>query len=343
MAALQPTGLADLVAGTLRDLGKLRFQDIAQKLQRYEVMGSWFKKDKVTFDGAIGIQRNLMARTTGNARHTGITATDTVELQDVLAQLKVDWVHAETYWPFIYQEQLYQKAPHEIVNTIEMRRHAAMLDLADELEDKAWSSPASDNNTDPLGIPYWVVKNSTTGFNGGLPSGHTTVANVNLTSVPTFKNYTHQYTTVSKQSLIKPMRTGFRKINFQAPMDVRDYTKESGRQYRNYVNEATMADIEDIGESQNENLGRDIASMDGGDMLFRKNLIKWIPKLDEDTSNPVYMINHGVWCPVCLKGDYLRETPAIRAAMQHNVFYTTIDLSYNYVCVDRRANAVFYV
>ena len=42
MADLLATDIADLVAGTLRELGRLRFQQVAQNLADYEVFSHWF-------------------------------------------------------------------------------------------------------------------------------------------------------------------------------------------------------------------------------------------------------------------------------------------------------------
>ncbi len=191
----------------------------------------------------------------------------------------------------------------------------------------------------PYGLPYYIVKNATTGFNGGAPSGHTTVAGVSLTDSPTFKNYTAAYVSVTKPDLVKKMRTAARKIKFVSPVQVPEY-RGSQRQHI-YVNETTIADIETLGENQNENLGRDIASQDGR-MVFHGNPIVYVPQLDTDTSNPVYMVDHGTFYPVCLKGDYLRESEN-KAPNQHNLTQYFVDLTYNFLCVDRRRNAVIYI
>jgi hypothetical protein len=220
------------------------------------------------------------------------------------------------------------------------RRAAAMIDLAKEIEDKAWSSPGGSDTRLPYGLPYWIVKNSTTGFNGGAPSGHTTVGGVSLTDSPNFKNYTVTYTDVTKADLIKKLRTMARKINFKSPVDIPEYRGGKSRQHL-YVNEATITDIETLGEQQNENLGRDIASMDGK-LVFHGNPIVYVPKLDSDTSNPVYMVDHQTFYPVCLKGDYLRETKNM-APNQHNITQYFVDLTYNFLCVDRRRNGVAYI
>lgn len=343
MATLTALDIQDLVAATLRDLGPLRFQQIAQNLQYYEVFSKWFKKDKVVFDSGVGIQRTLMNKLDArSAKHVGLLDTDQVNIPDVIDQLQIPWRHAQTSWALIYQTDiLMNRGKALIFNVIKPRRAASLLGLVEELEERAWGeAPSASDKLLPYSIQYWLVENATAGFNGGLPSGHTSVAGVDLTDSPTFKNYTDLYTDVTKDDLIKKMRTGHRKIRFKSPVTVQDYRGGVGERYRIYVNESTISDFEDVGESQNENLGRDVASMDGT-ITFRRHPVIWVPKLDERTDNPVYMVDHSTFYPVCLKGDYLRESEATKAPNQHNVYQVFIDLTYNYLCVDRRRNAVF--
>jgi len=55
------------------------------------------------------------------------------------------------------------------------------------------------------------------------------------------------------------------------------------------------------------------------------------------------MIDHSTFNPVVLKGDVLRESkPSNSGSRQHNVFETFVDLTYNYVCVDRRRSGVLH-
>lgn len=343
MPQLTAQDVADLVAGTLKDLGRMSFQQIAQNLPDYEVFPQWFKKDKVMFSDGIGIQRTLMNRLPDAARHIGWTDQDTPGITDLIDQLDIPWRSVTTNWSFKRQEALMNRGKSLIFNVVEPRRAGAMINLVEVLESKAWdTAPTSADKVNPYGLLYWVVKASgTPSFQGGAATGNTTVAGVSLTDSPTFKNWTGQYVANTKGDLIKKMRTMHRKVRFKSPVDSNDYaTKEK---YRIYVNETTMSGFEDIGESQNENLGRDLASMNGGSMTFRSNPIRWVPKLDEDTSQPVYFINHATFYPVCLKGDYLHESEPIRSNTQHDWFTVYVDLTYNYLCVDRRRNGVLYI
>lgn len=344
MPAITATDINDLVASTLRELGRNKWQQIAQSIVNYEVMPKWLKKDRVIEEGSIGIQRNLMNRYS-SAAHVGIMDEDSVNIIDLMDQLNVPWRQAQTGWAFGHQETLMNKGEALIFNVIKPRRQAAFIGLAEELETKAWSAPASSSDkTSPYGLPYWITKASgTPSHQGSYPTGWTDIAGISLTDSPTFKNWTGQYVTVSKSDLVKKLRTAKRKCGFMSPVDIQDYRNGKGDRYRLYVNESTVSSFEDIGEAQNENLGRDIASIDGVGMSFRGHPIVYVPKLDEDTTNPVYGIDHSTFIPYVLKGDFFRESEAIRAPKQHNWFQFFVDLSYNYVCVDRRRNWVLYV
>jgi len=109
------------------------------------------------------------------------------------------------------------------------------------------------------------------------------------------------------------------------------------------MNEETLSDLEDLGEAGNENVGRDLAPYDD-EIVFRKHPLIWIPKLDSETTpaDPIYMIDKATFVPCVLRGDYMRFADVHKAAKQHNVFVSEVDLSINTICVNRRANAVIY-
>lgn len=343
MATLTDQDIQDLVVGTLKELGRLKFNQIAQRLQEYEVFSKIMKKDKVSFDGGVGVQRSIMIDHSSAAKNVGLYEVDDVNVNDVLVQINIPWRHTTTNWAFERREILMNSGGYKkIVDLLKVRRTDGMLSLVELMEEDFWSKPAdSSDEVKPFGIKYWVVPNATEGFNGGNPSGFTAGAgNLNATTYPRWKNYTAQYTDVTKADLIKKMRTAYRKIRFKSPIQISDFRKGTGEMYRLYTNETLISSLEDIGEAQNENLGRDLASMDG-EMVFRKNPIKWIPQLDEDSTNPLYMVNWNYFCPVFLKGDYLRESDPMYAPNQHNTKVVHVDCTYNYLCTDRRRQAHF--
>lgn len=335
----------DLVKGTLNNMDPPNFQQVAQNQTDYEVFPLWFKKDKMMIDDGIGIQRNIMARLPDVARHVGWTDQDNPNVASLLEQITVPWRQVTTNWSFKRQEVLMNRGKSLVTKVIEPKRAGAIIDMIEVIEAAGFSSPSSSSDkTLPYGLSYWIVKNATTGYNGGLPTGHTTVAGLDLADAPKFKNYTDTYTAVSQDNLLKKMRTAFRRTKFKSPVDVKDYRSGRGMRYRIYMNEATISGVEQVALAQNDNLGlKDVSQVDHVSLAFKGVPIRFAEYLDNDTSNPVYMVDHNTFYPVVLSGDYMYEHPPIQSPTQHNWRTVYIDMSYNHICLDRRRNAVLYV
>ncbi len=369
MPTVTPQDVADLVQSILPDLDRMSFEQVAQDLQDYEMMRHWLTKDKIQFSDGIAVRKNLMTQLSGAASHTGIIDVDDVDIPDLMDDITVPWRHAQTKWAYHYQTDILMNSGKSSINdTVKPRRLAAMIDLAQELEQKAWQVPATTDKLSPYGVPYWIVYNATTGFTGGYPTGpdsvaHTTIGGLSLTDSPKFRNYSANYTSVSKSDLIPKMRTAIRKTNFKSPVTQGDLSTPRGNDRRYYTDEVTCSAFEDVGESQNENLGRDLAPYEAGQhgtrgpggvgntdgvLTFKKHPIIYVSQLDDTTvfpttiaTNPIYQIDHSVFQVFCLKGDYLRETGPQQAPNQHNFWRVFLDLTYNILCSNRRRCAVF--
>ena len=374
MAVITPQDVADLVASILPDLDRMNWELISPNLQDYEMMSHWLRDDKIVFGDGLYIKKNLLSQLSGAASHTGMTDTDDVDIPDLMDDIQVPWRHAQTKWGYHYQTDILMNRGKSTINdTVKPRRITAMIDLAGELEQKAWQVPNSTDKLNPYGLPYWVtynngttagVNNATPGFNAGYPIGpdnvaHTTIAGLNTNDSPNFKNYTTNYAAVNKIDLLPKMRTALRKTNFRSPVTKEDMSTPRGNDRRYYIDEVTASAFETLGEAQNENLGRDLAPYTGGaggggvqdvdgTLTFKKNPLVWVPQLDDTTvfpttiaTNPIYQIDHAVFYPYCLKGDYLRESGPVVAPNQHNMYRTFMDLTYNFICVNRRRCAVF--
>ena len=225
-----------------------------------------------------------------------------------------------------------------------------MIDLAKELEEKGWAAPASTNSTDPYGVPYFIVKNATVGFTGGNPAGNTSTAGIDRTTVTTYKNYSAPYVNITKDDLIAKLRTFFRKAHWKSPAKINDFMTQANARFVLYTNDAVITELETVGEQQNENLGRDLARFGvqtepsvQDELLLRRWPMRYVPKLDDDTAKPIYMIDHRVFYVFVLEGDFLRESPTLTAPNQHNTLAVWTDLTYNYGCVDPRRCGVAYV
>ncbi len=342
MATIQASDIPDVVVTTRVTEGRLRFQQIAQNLPFYEVFSRWFKRDKVMFSSGYKIQRTLMNKLNrAAAKHVGFLQPDAVNIMDVLTTMSVEWVHAQTDWGIVYQTDVLMNSGKDLIlNIIKPRRIASLLGLVEEIEELGFgAAPGVNDNVNPWALKYWIVWNGTDGFTGGVPSGHSTKGGINPTNVPHFKNYAITYTDVSDNDLVKSLRTMFRKCRFVSPISHPDFRGQIRDRYRLYCNEETITAFEDVVRSHNSNLGKDLAMFDGAAYIAGYPII-YIPQLDDDsTSDPVYAIDHSTFYPVCLKGDYLRESGPTQGE-SHNTWNCFTDLTYNFLCVDPRRSGV---
>jgi hypothetical protein len=167
---------------------------------------------------------------------------------------------------------------------------ACMISLAELMESNFWGPPVALTDTvTPWGVNTWIVKNATEGFNGGAPSGYTTIG-LNPTTYPRWKNYTAS-TRTSPGRLRPEAAEGGDVHHFEPPVDGIP-TFNTGDDYGFYTNYGVIGPLEEALESQNDNLGNDVASQDGK-VVFRRVPVNWVPKLEADTTNPFYGINWG--------------------------------------------------
>ena len=339
MAILQADDIADLIKVTQKDLGRLRWTEIASDLQEYVALPKVLQAEKVAYQSGYGIQWNVMVDTSGAAKDTGLFAVDSVNVGDVMQTASAPWRHLTTSYAIERREVAMNRDPARIVELVKIRRADAMIDLAAHMETRFWGRPDDANDNEKLyGVKYWVVTNSggTEGFTGGAAFG-STVADLNPSTYTNWKNYSARYAAVSSTDLIRDWRKAATFTQFKSPVDIPEYN--TGSRYGYYTNYNVIGPLEEVLEAQNDNLGNDIASKDGR-LLFRQVPVTWVPHLENTAGDPVYGINWGVFKPVFLSGEYMKEDGPSTAPNQHTVFQTFVDCTMNLMCTDRRRNFV---
>ena len=143
---------------------------------------------------------------------------------------------------------------------------------------------------------------------------------------------------MSKGDGIAKLRDVADDCNFESPVDIADFRKGRGDTFRLYGGKPTIRAFENVGEQQNENLGRDIASMDGV-ITFRRNPLVRVPKLDAmTTSAPIIGINWD-WARLAfLKGDYLHRHKPRGLDAQPNTIVVDLDLTWQLYFEDLRSH-----
>lgn len=339
--ALQASQLGDLIAATLPDLGEMKITEITSDIQKHVAMRTLLKKNRVQLDSGTSVQWDLMVTTSGAASFVGLYATDNVNVQDTLIQGSAPWRHGNTNYAVDARELAMNRNPRKIVDLLKIRRIDSMISLTELMETAFWGFPTSTDSLTPYGVAYWIVKtglSTTGGFNGTLQSGYTSVGGVNPTTYPRWRNWNCQYTSVTADDLIRKWREAATKTDFTPPVDGIP-TFNTGDSYGFFSNYAVIGGLEEQLAAQNDNLGNDVAAKDGM-ATFRRTPVQYVPKLDADTTGPVYGINWGTFKTYILSGWWLRESKIDMVPGQHTVAQVHVDSSFNWIMKDRRRNFV---
>lgn len=342
--ALTSEDIADLIVATQKDLGRMKFTDIASPLQEYVVMPNLLKKKRVEFSAGQGIQWNLMYDSNGQARWTGLYEVDNYNVNDVLKTANIPWRHSTVNYSIEEREIAMNGAGEtRVLELIKVRRAAAMLDLA-----KLWESAffntgyASGDSTKIYPIDAYIVKNSSTGFNGGNPSAFSSgVGGVNSSTYTRWANYTYQFTNMTRTDGIRGWKKATRQCRFIPPMEVPEYGTK-GLDYAFYTADSIIATLDELIEDQNENLGSDLYSQEGS-LMFRRAPVIYAPALDADAQTPIYGINWNKMKFVFLSGEYMNESKPRQAPNQHRVQVVDVDCTANLLCWDRRSQFILNI
>ncbi len=338
MPTIQPENVQDFVNDTLRDLGKPKFTDISSSLQKHVAMRNLLKSNRVELQSGSGIQFNVLVAQSNAARNVSLAESDNVNLVDGMVQANTVWRNTQTSYMIIGQLMAMNREPARIVDYVKQQRIMAMISLAELMEQNFWAAPSASDTKTPLGLPYWVVKNATAGFNGGVLSGYSNVAGLSPTTYANWANWTFPYTAVSRDDFIRKAREAATKTDFQPTVDGIP-SPDTGDSYGFFTNYSVVQPLEEALESQNDNLGKDVASQDGS-VMFRRVPVTWVPWLDRDSTNPFYGLNWGWLKTYILQGWWLKETSIPYTPGQHTVASHFIDATYQFVTKNRRCHFV---
>jgi hypothetical protein len=344
--AYQGDDYTDLVTATLRNLERTTWADIVVDNQRHIALPRILKKKAVEFGSGYGHQFNVRLFSNNAARNVKLNEVDNPTTADTQKTGNIPWRHSETHWSLEERIISMNRSPARLVNLLQTSRVDAMTDMAELCETNFWSKPGSSSDSlDPFGVPYWVTTtgySTTGGFDGGRPVGFTDVGGLDPNTYPRWKNWTYKYVNVSKPDLIRGWREAATKTDFRPPVD--GPYSNMGSMWGYYTNYSVLSTLEEILESQNDNLGNDVASKDSL-TTFRRIGVEWVPWFDNnsgttDTTDPVYGLNWSVFKPCFLTGEYMKETKVKPHPYQHRTLVQYTDLTHNFFCVDRRKNFV---
>lgn len=331
---LTPDQVTELTTTTLRQLGRMKWSLISTNLQSYPAYGRFLKKGRVKmYDGGYGLQWNLQVAATGLAVRSELYDTDEATAKDTMKTATSPWAMVKVPYALDVRQISMNSGSSKIVDDWQAQRVASMVSLAELLETDFWSAPDASDTKKPRALRYYVVKNASTGFFGGTPSGFSDVAGLSTTTYPKWRNYTDIYTTVSQTDLIRRVKIAMRKTQFKPPVAHPSYTGEMPN-WGFYTVDDVISRLGELAEAQNQNIGADLAAYEGRVTIGRVG-VDWIPQLDTDTDDPFYGIDWSSFQPCSLSGEHLRETDDT-AASSHNIKARWVDLTYGFEMYDRR-------
>lgn len=339
MAGWTVEQLADLVVSTQKDLGELKWTNLAFEYTDYPGWSQIFKKEKVTVEGGTAINFNVQLNNNGQAKTTNLYAEDDYNVTDSLTTGSVPWKHITTNYVLERRRMNMNRSKRKLLDEVKLERNRAMGSLIELCEEIMWKEPVSGSD-EFYGIPYWIAKYASTqttpGFYGQNPNGFSAVAGLDTSSstYARYRNYSGQYTLVTKADLIKKMKTMARKTDFKSPIANPNYDRGAMRRAY-YTNLTIIEQMEDLAEAQNDKLGFDMDPA-GGMVRFQRHPVIYVPYGDSNwTGSPVYQIDWSKIGVKFLSGEELVETTR-KAAKSHTCVTTDIDATLNTWCADRR-------
>lgn len=316
------------------------FIDMQTDLSDHVAVRELWKGKQKRFGGGENWEFEVQMDHNHSARTVGLFEQDGSSLNDTMKKGEVAPRHVNAHYIYDQREKDFQRDGAAIVDLVKTRYTGMMVSFYELMEGFLWGKPTDSSDTKtPYGLAYWVVKNATEGFYGANPAGFSDGrAGISTTEYPRFANYTAAYSAVSKEDLIRKMRRAHRRTQFRSP--VSHATPSLGGMSNGiYTNDSVVGLLEEIMEASNMSLGNDLASRDGK-TLFKGTSITYAPKLDDDTTNPVYMLDWK-WLAVGVMAGWENNLSApYMVPGKHLVRRVDLDASFNMVCTDPRRQAV---
>lgn len=343
---ITPEDLDDLVNLTLPHVVKGKITDLALELTDY-VSARILTEKYVQERGGTSLVFKIKTRNTGLAVNTGILAEDVTAIEDVTISASVPWTKQSVNWSYSIDEDEFQVDDETIVREIMIREQDARSDMAELNEENMWSGPAGQTDKRPMGIPFWLTRDTTQtandgSYNGREPSGWTSIgrAGVLSTTYPRWRNWTFRYAAYTVDDLVRKMKRAMVFTKFVAPVNTKELSYGTP-QREIYTSYRVIEPLERIAETRNDNLGNDVARY-MNQVVVGGVPLRYVPYLEANDAgqDTLYGINWARFRPFVKKGCNMRRTGPVAMPRQHDgktVFYDTF---MNYCCYNLRENWV---
>jgi hypothetical protein len=310
-SGIAPDSLDIFLQLTLQKYDRQRWVNLTQQYRNMTTVSRLFKSKKVPEEGGSALAWKAKVTKVDNSRYTTTYDQDHSNIGNGMKEAKVPWSMQTNNYSFDINEQAFQGGSMtEIIDIIQIKESELAENTLEFFENALWTLAAVDADPQPLyGIPYYLVKNSssTPGFNGGAPTGYTTVANLNPSTYTRWKNWTFTYTlnTYTRTDIVRKTVEAMHKTNF-APLPGVQGMPASDPQWALYTTWAAYEALQELAEQRNDNLRKELGFMNGALVIMGVPLT-WCDALDGgvdgtgpavDTTNPIYGVD---WTQLSLR------------------------------------------
>lgn len=339
-APLTPSDLDDLVIATLPLFKRHKITDIALDLPEY-ISAKIMNEKTVVERGGESVNFKVKTRNTGLARNTGMLSEDVTGIEDVLVSASVPWTKQTVNWSYSIDEPEFQSDAETIIDILRIRDHDAMGDMAELNEENMWSAPASTSEKRPMGIPFWLQKDTNTAANDGTlngrdPSGFTAGrGGISSTTYSKWRNWTFRYSAYTVDDLVRKIKRALVFTKFVPPVPTPELAYGAA-QREIYTTYRVIEPLERLAETRNENLGNDVARY-MGQVVVGGVPLRLAHYLEANDSNdPLYGVDWSVFRPFVRKGANMRRMGPMQMPKQHDGKTVHYDTWMNYCCYNLR-------
>lgn len=345
MAVLSSVAYSEIADAVLLTQNKLvkrgAFVDMQTDLTDHVACKELWKRKQWGFSGGKSLEIEYQMNHNNTAKAVGLYETDTNADVQTMVKGEVPVRHMNAHYIYDLREAAFQRGGAEIVNHVKTKYTAMMVSFYESLESILWGKPATSADVKtPYGMKYWLTRNASEGFNGGNPTGFSSGrAGIDSGSYDRYKNWTSSYSDVTREDLLRKMKRAARKIRFKSP--VLHATPSVNMSRGIYTNDDVLSEMEELLEDRNMSLGNDLGKYQGS-TIFKSTPITYVPFLDDDSGDPVYMIDWNWMFMAIMKGWESNLSSPTQVYNQHLVRRVDLDATLNMVCTDPRRQAVFH-
>jgi hypothetical protein len=340
---ISPDNLDIFLQLTLQNFDRGRsWVNLTQKYHNLTFVNRFMSDKKVPEEGGKNLAWKVQVTRVDNTRDTQLYDQDTSNIGNGMKEASISWNMKTTNYTYDVNEPAFQGGSMtEIIDIMELKESEMYEGWAEHMEETMWTCPAVDADPAPAyGVPYWLVKNSssTPGFNGGAPTGYTTVANLNPSTYTRHKNWTFTYTlnTWTRTDFVRKTVEAMHMCNFN-PIPKVGGIPDSKPNWTLQTTWAAYEACQELAEQRNDNLGKELGFM-GGNVTIMGVPLVWVDALDGgrglsgassqpayDSTSPIYGIDWSQFKWVFLKGKNAIRTGPEKVSGAHNQRIVFVD------------------